>query len=81
MECSECGTKEGDIKEYVLLFGTEHKGKKIFNATYERHMCKECVCANINLLKKELEFLVDNENINTQKDKLVIQIDKEFEVV
>ncbi len=78
MKCSECGTEEGEIKEYMLSFGLNFKEDKLFNATYERYFCKECAISNVTLLKNELEFMHTSDNIPSEKGKLNIIISEDF---
>lgn len=79
MQCSECGTKEVEIKEYDLSFKVALLNSDKFTANYSRNFCKDCIVANINLLKSELMFMFESDGIPTEKNKLNIFLDKEFE--
>ena len=78
MKCSECGTDEGSIEEYKLSFGIDSLENKLFKASYERFMCKACMLSNVMLLKNELEFMHESDDIPAEKGKLDIFVNDDL---
>lgn len=63
MQCTECGTTDGNIKKYELDFGMKCESDVVFKAVIGRQFCQKCAADNANLLKSELEFMNDNDDI------------------
>lgn len=76
MKCTECGIVGEEVKEYKLNFGIMDENKYLFKAHVARNLCKKCVFDNANLLKNELEFMTECDDVPTDDLDLDIFIDK-----
>jgi bacterioferritin-associated ferredoxin len=76
MKCIECGIVDETVKKYKLNFGIMDEKKDLFRAYVVRNLCKKCVSTNASLLKNELEFMVECDDIPTDELDLDIFIDE-----
>lgn len=76
MQCTECGIIDETVKEYKLNFGIMSGQKDLFKALVTKGMCRECVLGNATMLKSELEFMKECDDVPTSEIALDIFIDE-----